>query len=235
MKYEMFYRNFGAAYRQKAVRFVNANSRVSRLIAGITNLFLCPAPLGVRPVGVYKSDKLPSGFIHLHPWEGEYLFQVATNARKGIVEIGRMKGGSTFLLAAANDRVPITSVDIAPKDDVRLKTLLDKHLSGASNVNLIVGDSQRTHYPDVAEFDFLFIDGDHSYESVKNDFYNWLPKLAAGGHVIFHDAYQDGVQAAIHEFISDNKCQVVISPYCSGFHKDLPQGSLAHLIVGGQL
>ena len=35
--------------------------------------------------------------------------------------------------------------------------------------------------------DLLFIDGDHSYEGVRQDFENFYPMLKIGGHVIFHD------------------------------------------------
>jgi predicted O-methyltransferase YrrM len=36
--------------------------------------------------------------------------------------------------------------------------------------------------------DFLFIDGDHTYDGVRRDFEEWTPHLAAGGSVALHDA-----------------------------------------------
>jgi hypothetical protein len=35
--------------------------------------------------------------------------------------------------------------------------------------------------------DLLFIDGNHSYESVFSDYRNWYPKLNKGGIMAFHD------------------------------------------------
>lgn len=35
--------------------------------------------------------------------------------------------------------------------------------------------------------DFLFIDGDHSYEGVKEDFEKYSPYVKTGGSIVFHD------------------------------------------------
>jgi len=39
------------------------------------------------------------------------------------------------------------------------------------------------------EIDMLFIDGDHSYEAVKRDFLDWVPRLKVGGVLAMHDIY----------------------------------------------
>ncbi len=39
--------------------------------------------------------------------------------------------------------------------------------------------------------DFLYIDGDHKFETVKNDFDNYAPYVRSGGLVGFHDLYTD--------------------------------------------
>lgn len=51
--------------------------------------------------------------------------------------------------------------------------------------------------------DFVFIDADHAYQSVKNDIYAWLPKLKSGGVLCGHDYNLDGVRQAIDEMIPE--------------------------------
>ncbi|MCS7366302.1 MAG: class I SAM-dependent methyltransferase [archaeon YNP-WB-062] len=38
--------------------------------------------------------------------------------------------------------------------------------------------------------DFLFIDGDHTYEGVKKDFEMYSPLVRGGGIIAFHDIVQ---------------------------------------------
>lgn len=50
------------------------------------------------------------------------------------------------------------------------------------------------------ELDCVFVDGDHSYEAVKNDLRFWWTKVRAGGHMLGDDYWMDGVACAVHEF-----------------------------------
>jgi hypothetical protein len=54
--------------------------------------------------------------------------------------------------------------------------------------------------------DFVYIDGDHSYEGVRDDLANYLPKVRAGGLICGDDYglgawWGDGVLKALHEFL----------------------------------
>jgi len=57
------------------------------------------------------------------------------------------------------------------------------------------------------KLDFVYIDGNHNYEYVKDDIKNYWPKLRKGGILCGHD-YQDprhpGVTKAVHEFINND-------------------------------
>ncbi len=129
-------------------------------------------------------------FIRLCPWESEVLYNYARFAKSGIVEIGRYNGGSAMLFSMSNPNVKIHSIDIAPKDDEKLKSLFKKYKCG-KNVELIIDDANKyvkNFIKNKTSFDLLFIDGDHSFEGCFNDIKNWYPLLDPGGIIVFHDA-----------------------------------------------
>jgi hypothetical protein len=67
-------------------------------------------------------------------------------------------------------------------------------------------------------FNFIYVDADHAYESVKSDLFHWWPKLKPGG-CLAGDDYMDfdcpgecrfGVIKAVEEFASQNNLIVHI-------------------------
>lgn len=58
-------------------------------------------------------------------------------------------------------------------------------------------------------FDWIYIDGDHSYEGVRSDLNLYLPKVKRGGYMILDDynrnsQWQSGVRRAVDEFLSEH-------------------------------
>ncbi len=228
MDYPEYFQRFMGACRLKH------QPRKSGLIDQIKTA-LKPSRLGAinprkgRNYRVPESAELPDFFIRLDPWEAEYLFMLASRAKRGIAETGRLRGGSTFLMACANPHVPIHSIDIAPKGDEQLQKFFERFGVG-ENVELIVGDSQRGDYPSIKEIDLLFIDADHSFEGCTADLENWFPKVVTGGHIVLHDCYfESPVQPAVIAFMERHDVEVIQSPYIGASHWRNPTGSLAHL------
>ena len=76
------------------------------------------------------------------------------------------------------------------------------------NVHLIKGNSNNLlKKMDMSKIDYVFLDGGHAYETVKNDLYYSKAVLDNNGTILCDDynlSYAPGVKKAIDEFISDN-------------------------------
>jgi predicted O-methyltransferase YrrM len=229
MHFHEFYQKFGSAFRTKHLYPVPTGT-LARL--GWLARFVLAAGTHRRPgkrvYSIPQGTALPPEYIRLDPWEGEYLFLLAQRARTGILEVGRFHGGSTFLMACANSDVPVHSIDIAPKDDDRLRSFFRQYGVGI-NVNLIVGDSQNGTFPGLSGIDLLFIDGDHSYHGCHNDLMNHYHRVVPGGHVVLHDCYFGSeVQSAVVDFLRNHDVQMMRSPYIIPSHWHTSYGSLCH-------
>lgn len=114
-----------------------------------------------------------------------------------LCEIGASAGGTLYLLTrVARPDAVIVSLDIdTPPHTQRAR---EKFARESQRVISIQADSQLTETRDLvadalggAELDFLFIDGDHSYEGVRADFELYNGMVRRGGLIAFHDINPD--------------------------------------------
>ncbi len=98
-----------------------------------------------------------------------------------------------------------------PYSLISVKKLLKKF---EKNVEILKGDSKKILPKiDLSEVDYVFIDGGHSYETVKSDLINCKIVIENKGIILCDDynlSYASGVKEAIDEFVSEEKYNIKI-------------------------
>jgi predicted O-methyltransferase YrrM len=163
----------------------------------------------IKPIQIKEEfAELLKIFYRLHP--------------KYVLEIGTANGGTLFCFCKlANSDATIISIDLPSplggypewkisfyqsftKKDQKLYLLKkDSHkINTLEEVKKILDGNQ---------LDFLFIDGDHSYEGVKKDFEMYSPLVKKGGIIAFHDiALQpEFTKCYVHNFWREIKNKTV--------------------------
>ena len=142
--------------------------------------------------------------------EAAFLYRMAR--RKGqVVEIGCLFGRSTSSLAQAAKvfGAEVTSIDpfipTANTDQQSSPEVWEANLQkqGLMLPRLLAMKSHEAVDQFEGEIAFLFVDGGHSYETVKQDIEDWLPKVKVGGMAAFHDMFMphiEGVTRAVSEW-----------------------------------
>jgi len=165
--------------------------------------------------------KIDHFYKDIHGWFSyEYIYRdmiEQANENSLFVEIGSFKGKSTAFMAVeiANSGKNIRFECIDPMEALghyadastqhpdewqgysstefheRLKSVKDFY-----KLHQMTSDEAVNLYGD-GSIDFLLIDGDHSYEAVKRDIINYLPKMRSGGLIAGDDAFvPEIIQAA---------------------------------------
>ncbi len=82
------------------------------------------------------------------------------------------------------------------------------------NIEIITGDTNEVlKNLNLNNIDYIFIDGGHDFETVKNDLYFCRKFIREGGSILCDDydlSQAPGVKKAIDEFVSNNECKFSI-------------------------
>ncbi len=171
----------------------------------------------------------------ISPHECALLYNAASEVKSGcIIEIGAYHGRSTVALALGSmngHEVSVYSLDLhtdfqgmngsvySPKDRIvffenilRTNTGEIIHVVNLGSEIVSKGWSKKVS--------LLWIDGDHRYNSVKNDFDCWSQYLCSGGLVAFHDSTDPslGPWNLIGEILENNYYEEI---YCCDYTRVL--------------
>jgi predicted O-methyltransferase YrrM len=122
-----------------------------------------------------------------------------TKNKRYALEIGSNYGGTTFGLCHLYENVLTIDIKHDPNFD-RIKEIFPTY-------NYIISDSRSNNTVNYIKnlgikFDFIFIDGDHSYEGVKNDYEKYKQFLSEEGFMAFHDIVESKETEEYDIFVS---------------------------------
>jgi glycosyltransferase involved in cell wall biosynthesis len=136
--------------------------------------------------------------VEIGTWKGRSLCSVADIIKRKNIKVW----GIDSFKGSAHDPEMVKQ---ATSDDIQNELYQSLKKFGIfTNVSVLRGMSDEFHggFND-GIFDMVFIDGDHSYESVMSDILNWYPKVKDGGIIAGHDFHWESVAKAINATIGD--------------------------------
>ena len=166
-----------------------------------------------------------------------------------VLEIGTSRGGTALLwakmVAPNNGRVFCCDVRFDWGGFIDGQVIYNRQVYNnfpeyEKRIIEFQGDSHNVKFiehvkKEVGIVDLLFIDGDHAYNGIKQDFYNFYSIVKMGGHIIFHDIVDsefhrsEGVDVArfwqelkktfdfdCYEFIDNNRYRWADGNLCMG-------------------
>ncbi len=169
--------------------------------------FSCPDQFPINPelelllvAEFAEDDSVASGIqSQMSPNERFQLYYVLrqllpeTSSPLRFVEIGSFAGSSLFLTCNALKRITpqLQGFAVDPGGHPQLYEVL-KHLQGNVTHLPLFSHQAVPQLQQVFEQDgqlpiFIFVDGDHTYEGVRQDIIDYFPLLAPGGIMMFHD------------------------------------------------
>lgn len=151
--------------------------------------------------------------------EKHTLYSLAKRLPVGSImaEVGSYYGASSCCLAsAAKKRAKVYCIDTWRNDAVSderedIFATYSENIAPYTNIVIPVrGYSYEVKDAIPDDLSLLFIDGDHSYDGVKRDLINYLPKLRPHGILVMHDWNHNGVRRAIEELVLPMKVKLLI-------------------------
>lgn len=166
----------------------------------------------------------------VNPYDEKQLFKDAINDRLGDqklmgIEIGVLNGETSAFFLNEFSNVHLTGIDPIIPDSMEASLLGNLEII---EENVKANKSRWTFYHDYsfnvvnqfddASIDFIFIDGDHTYPAVEQDYSLYFSKIKSGGLIFLHDSrmFRGGAnfhvgssQFADHIIANDSRIELI--------------------------
>ena len=163
--------------------------------------------------GYYNYKNGATSLYELNPSSEKTLFKDAINDRLVVddetkiigCEIGVLNGETSAFFLNEFPNLTLLGIDPIIPDSMEASLIGNKKIIDQNIANnkdrweFYMDYSYRVHslFQD-EHFDFIFIDGDHTYEAVSQDFELYLPKVKKGGLIFMHDSRMNRGGANFH-------------------------------------
>ena len=170
--------------------------------------------------------KKPKNFLEIGVFHGvtarnvcELLYKIHKKDFKyiGLDLFGESNQNSEEIIPNTKFNNPLKKIYfeyILRKDPYSIEAVADLLKKFKDNIHLIKGNSNDLLKKiDMSQIDYIFLDGGHAYETVKNDLNYSRAVLENKGTILCDDynlSYAPGVKQAIDEFVSINKFSIEI-------------------------
>lgn len=149
---------------------------------------------------------VPAPPVHAYQNVGEFgalWDMVAAGPHERVLEIGSLFGGTLWYWSRLPAIKTLVSVDVPSTHPTVAEGVREARQQWAGwmsevdfvdvqadSHDLTIVEHVRARLSD--DLDFVFIDGDHTYQGVKTDWLAWSPLVRPGGLVAFHDTWPNG-------------------------------------------
>lgn len=172
-------------------------------------------------------NKRPKIFLEVGVFHGltarnicELLFEIHENNFKyiGLDLFEKNDQNKSEIIPNTNFSNPFKQIYfkyIKRQDPYTVEAVEDLLKKFKSNVHLIKGNSNKVLKKiDLSKIDYVFLDGGHEYETVKNDLDCCSEVIKNDGTILCDDynlSYAPGVKKAIDEYVKDNnyRCEIL--------------------------
>jgi predicted O-methyltransferase YrrM len=174
----------------------------------------------LQEAGIPEADKIRT---YTNSRELEALYDLASNCPQNALalEVGSHLGASSCYIAAGLKKIDghLFCVDTwnnetMPEGEQNTFRKFQENTSGVKQqITPVNKRSEEINAEDIkVPLDFIFIDGDHSYEAVKRDFEHTQKWLTEDGIIAFHDfsqPYFEGVTRVVGEALASGKWMIL--------------------------
>jgi predicted O-methyltransferase YrrM len=171
--------------------------------------------------------KKPKSFLEVGVFHGvtarnvcELLFKIHKNNFKyiGLDLFEKSDENESEIIPSTKFSNPLKQIYfkyIKKQDPYTLEAVNDLLKDFEKNIHLVKGNSNKVLKKiDMSKIDYVFLDGGHDYQTIKNDLNNCVDVVENNGTILCDDynlSYAPGVKKAIDEFVKETKfkCEIL--------------------------